>query len=219
MARAAQHVEPIKDPRPRSLTVIHGFGGGPPGTVARQPVIHNLQIGVLVFIAFEIMAFSGLITAYLVLRAGSFAWPPPDLPRLPVAVTWVNTSVLLFSAYTMWRALKAIRVGSQSGLRSALLVTAVLGSIFLIVQGTEWVQLVHRGLTLSSSVYGATFYTLIGLHGLHVVGAVVWLLAVLGLAYRARFTAKAHVGVTVCAMYWYFVCGLWVVLFPLVYLY
>ena len=219
MARAVMEAEPIKGSPPRRLTVVRGFGGGPRPPHAVQAPINNLQIGVLVFIAFETMVFAGLVTAYLVLRAGSFAWPPPNLPRLPIAVTWVNTGVLLFSAFTMRRATAAIRAGSRAGLRSALMATAILGVGFLAVQGTEWVRLIHRGLTLSSSVYGATFYTLIGLHALHVVGAVGWLLGVLLLVYRGRFSAMAHAGVSACATYWFFVCGLWVVLFGLVYLY
>jgi cytochrome c oxidase subunit III len=219
MARAMPHAEPVKSPPPRRLTVIRGFGSTPPPTPVRRPAVSNAQLGILVFIAFEAMTFLGLITAYLVSRAGSFAWPPPDLPQLPVAVTAVNTGVLLLSAFTMWRATRAVRAGSQDGLRAALFATAILGSTFLIVQGTEWVRLLHRGLTLSSSLYGATFYILIGLHALHVIGAVTWLLAVLVLARRGRFTAKGHVGVTVCATYWYFVCALWGVLFGVVYLY
>jgi heme/copper-type cytochrome/quinol oxidase subunit 3 len=119
----------------------------------------------------------------------------------------------------MSRAVKAIRAGSQAGLRSALLATAVLGAGFLAIQGSEWVRLIHQGLTLSSGSYGATFYTLIGLHGLHVVGAVIWLLAVMAIAYRGRYTATRYAGVSVCATYWYYVCALWVVLFGVVYVY
>jgi heme/copper-type cytochrome/quinol oxidase subunit 3 len=154
-----------------------------------------------------------------VLRGNSFAWPPPDLPRLPLAVTWVNTAMLLFSAFTMSRASEAARAGNPQGLRVALAATAVLGTGFLAVQGSEWVRLVRHGLTLSSGSYGATFYTLIGLHALHVVGAVIWLLVVLAIAQRRGYTAQRHVGFTLCAMYWYFVCVLWVILFGMVYVY
>ena len=203
----------------RRFTLVRGSGSGPPAPAVRQPPISNGQLGVLIFIAFETMIFVGLVTAYWVLRSGSFAWPPPNLPRLPLAVTSVNTVMLAFSAFTMSRAVQAIRTGSQPGLRSALVATAVLGSGFLAIQGSEWVRLIHRGLTLSSGSYGATFYTLVGLHALHVVGAVVWLLAVLAAAYRGRFTATHHAGVTLCATYWYYVCALWIVLFAVVYVY
>ena len=96
--------------------------------------------------------------------------------------------------------------------------TGILGGIFLIVQGYEWVRLVHFGLTLSSSVYGGLFYTLIGFHGLHVVGALIWLLTVFVLAQRGRFSKERYVGLQTCGMYWTFVVGLWPVLYGLVYL-
>ena len=74
------------------------------------------------------------------------------------------------------------------------------------------------GLTISTGIYGATFYTLIGCHGLHVLAAVVWLLVVLVLAKRGAFSARRSIAVEVCGMYWYYVGGLWALLFPLVYL-
>lgn len=190
-----------------------------PVTRTGSPPISNAQLGMAIFIAFESMMFVGLITAYWVLRTNSFAWPPPNLPRLPVAVTWVNTAVLLFSGVTMSRARAGIRAGDQQAFRGGLVATGILGAGFLAVQGTEWVRLIRQGLTLSSGSYASTFYTLIGLHGVHVVGAVIWLLTVLVLSGRGRFSAERHVSVTLCAMYWYFVCVLWVVLFGAVYLY
>jgi len=204
----------------RRLTLVHGSGGGGPAIPAvRQPLISNAQLGVVIFIAFETMIFLGLITAYWVLRSAAFAWPPPNMPRLPLAVTAVNTLMLSFSAWTMFRAVKAVRAGSHAGLRGALVATAVLGTGFLAIQGSEWVRLIHQGLTLSSGSYAGTFYTLIGLHALHVVGAVIWLLAVLAIAYRGSLTAQRRAAVTLCATYWYYVCVLWVVLFGIVYVY
>jgi heme/copper-type cytochrome/quinol oxidase subunit 3 len=97
--------------------------------------------------------------------------------------------------------------------------TGALGLLFLIVQGYEWLRLIGFGLTVSSGVYGATFYTIIGCHGLHVFGAVVWLLAILIQAGRHKFSARRHTPVEICAMYWAFVVGLWPLLYGLVYLY
>jgi len=188
-------------------------GDGRPG----QPV-SNARLGMLIFLGAEAMFFAGLIGAFLVFRFGSEAWPPPGQPVLPVGVTGVNTVILLCSAYTMRSALGAIRGANRNGLVGWLLITALLGATFLGIQGYEWIRLVHFGLTLSSSTYGATFYTLVGLHGVHVLGAVLWLLVVLAGARTNRFSATSHAGVTVCAMYWYFVVGLWPVLYGLVYL-
>jgi heme/copper-type cytochrome/quinol oxidase subunit 3 len=71
---------------------------------------------------------------------------------------------------------------------------------------------------MSSSAYGSTFYTLIGTHGAHVLGAVGWLAVVLAAAGRGRYTPSAHVGLTTCTMYWHFVVAVWPVLYVLVYL-
>ena len=184
----------------------------------KEPFISNARLGMLSFLAFETMFFGGLLGAFLVFRLSSLHWPPPGQPYLPGVVTWINTGILLGSSVTMRRALRAIRAGDDAGLVYGLGITALLGTIFLAVQGTEWVRLVHFGLTLSSGTYGSIFYTLIGCHGVHVLGAVIWLLVVLPQAVRSRFTGRDHVGVQLCGMYWYFVVGLWPVLFTLVYL-
>jgi cytochrome c oxidase subunit 3 len=187
-----------------------------PGNSAPHPLrIPNAVLGVLIFLGAEAMLFAGLISACVVLRAGSVAWPPLDQPRLPIAVTAVNTLVLLCSGYTMWLAHTAIRRSQTVDLRRWLGVTAILGSIFLLVQGTEWVRLIRYGLT---GVYGGVFYTLIGCHGLHVLGALTVVLVVLRGAARGHYTAPSHAAVTACQLYWFFVVGVWPLLYVLVYL-
>jgi heme/copper-type cytochrome/quinol oxidase subunit 3 len=180
--------------------------------------ISNARLAIAIFLGFESMFFAALIAAYLVFRVRTAVWPPADLPQLPLVITWMNTGVLALSAYTMYRARCAQRDNRRRDLATALIATGVLGSIFLAVQGSEWIRLVQHGLTLSAGVYGATFYTLIGCHGLHVLAAVVWLLVVLMRAQRNRFAAPVRVPLDLCAIYWFYVVGLWAVLFPLVYL-
>jgi len=192
----------------------HGDDDGHRGTS-----LSNARLGMLIFLGAETMFFAGLIGAFLVYRVANETWPPMSMPRLPVEVTGINTLILLYSAATMWRANRAIRLGQQQALRRMLLYTAVLGMVFLTVQGYEWVKLIGYGLTLSSGVYGATFYTLIGCHGLHVFGAVVWLCSVWLRATHQRYTATRRTGVVLCGMYWLYVVGLWPVLYGLVYLY
>jgi heme/copper-type cytochrome/quinol oxidase subunit 3 len=179
--------------------------------------INKSLLGLLIFLGTEAMFFAGLISAFLILRAGSGVWPPPGQPRLPVAVTAINTLILLCSAYTMHRAVPAVRSGNQKALVNWLAMTGALGTIFLGVQGAEWIRLVQFGLTLTSSLYGATFYTLIGFHGLHVLAAVIALLTVLGRAVRQRYSAQNHSGLELCRLYWFFVVGIWPVLYALVY--
>jgi heme/copper-type cytochrome/quinol oxidase subunit 3 len=171
----------------------------------------------LMLIGAETMLFSGLIGAYVMFRFGSVAWPSAHL-YLPVGVTWFNTFVLLCSCYTMHRAMRALRTDDRHRLVNSLGITGLLGTTFLSIQGYEWTQLIRDGLTISTGVYGATFYTLIGCHALHVLAAVIWLLVVVWLARRGRFSMRDSVGVEICGMYWYYVGALWIVLFALVYL-
>jgi heme/copper-type cytochrome/quinol oxidase subunit 3 len=207
--------------------------GGPPPSFPEPPngpgddgrddqpelPLNNGRLGVMLFLGAEVMFFSGLLSAFLVFRTGSTVWPPPFQPRLPIIVTAFNTAILLSSGYTMFRALSSTRRGNSQALCQWLRVTALLGGIFLVVQGYEWARLLQFGLTLSSGVYGATFYTLIGCHAAHVFGAVIWLLAVLFFAKRRHYTSQRHVAVQLCGMYWYFVVALWPILFVAVYLY
>jgi len=196
---------------------VPSYGGGPPPPTAPQAPVSNARLGMLMLIGAESMLFTGLIGAYVMFRFGSVAWPSAHL-YLPVGVTWINTFILLFSCYTMHRAIQAARAGNRRGLVNGLSITGLLGTAFLSIQGYEWTQLIRDGLTISTGIYGATFYTLIGCHALHVLAAVMWLLVVVWLARRGRFSVHNCVGVEICGMYWYYVGALWVVLFALVYL-
>lgn len=188
--------------------------------VHERPPLSNARLATLVLLGAETMLFSGLIGAFLVFRVGNVTWPPPshigiELPRI---VTGINTALLLLSGYTMFQAHRAIRKDQRKQLRRWLLITGVLGLLFLGVQGSEWVQLVRDGLTLQSGVYGGIFYVLIGCHALHVLTAVIWLLVVYGMAVAGRFSAERYVGVDTCTIYWVFVVALWPILYVLVYL-
>jgi heme/copper-type cytochrome/quinol oxidase subunit 3 len=177
----------------------------------------NARIAVVMLLVAETMFFAGLIGAYLVFRFGSVVWPPPNLPRLPLEVTWANTIVLTMSGFTMIAALRAVQAGEQKKLQTHALVTLLLGVLFVGIQGSEWVRLIHHGLTLETGTYGATFYTLIGAHALHVWVAVLWLGVVWIGARQGRFAPDHHSAVELCTVYWCFVCVLWLVLFALVY--
>ena len=164
------------------------------------------------------MFFAGLISAFLVLRAGEVDWPPFGQPRLPIEITGINTLFLLVSGYTVHQALKTIRKGNPKVLTRWLLATGVLGGIFLGIQGSEWTDLVKFGLTFTSSLYGVTFYTLIGCHALHVSIGMIILLVVIGKALGGQYSKEKHTGVELSSVYWYFVVGIWPVLYVLVYL-
>lgn len=203
-------------PPPPEAPGRNGDGGSGPGGDGAP--LSNARLGMLTLIGGETMFFGGLVIAFLHLRLGAPVWPPPGQPRLPIGLTALNTLVLLASSWAFTRALGAVRGGDRAGLLRWLGWTWGLGALFLLIQGVEWARLVGFGLRMSSGVYGATFYTLIGIHAAHVLGAVVWLGVVLGLARAGRFTARRHAGLVCCAMYWHFVVALWPVLYLLVYL-
>jgi len=185
---------------------------------SRGPMLDNLRLAILFFMGAEVMFFAGLVSGFLVVRTAAAVWPPPLQPRLPLAVTGLNTLVLIASSVVMHRVVRAIRLGEPAALVRRLGMVAALGTIFLLVQGYEWVRLVAFGLTLSSSVYGTTFYTIIGTHAVHVLGALVWVLVSLLLAARGHFSPERSAPLRACAMYWHFVVGLWPVLYVTVYL-
>ncbi|HME59725.1 MAG TPA: cytochrome c oxidase subunit 3 [Candidatus Binatia bacterium] len=198
------------------------FGGGPPPPPPVRPIApigSNAWLAMIMFLGAEAMFFAGLMGAFLVFRVGSPVWPPPFQPRLPATVTGVNTLILLLSAVTMRLAFLANRRGERKRLVKLLSWTAMLGAVFLLIQGFEWVRLLHFGLTVSSSVYGGLFYTLIGFHGAHVLGALAWLIAVWSKARQGKYMGRNAVGLQTCSMYWIFVVALWPVLYGLVYLY
>jgi heme/copper-type cytochrome/quinol oxidase subunit 3 len=212
----------LEDPASVTPAKRATFGGGPPSPPPVRPIApigSNAWLAMIMFLGAEAMFFAGLMGAFLVFRVGSPVWPPPFQPRLPATVTGVNTFILLLSAVTMRVALLANRRGERKRLVKLLSWTAILGAVFLLIQGFEWVRLLHFGLTVSSSVYGGLFYTLIGFHGAHVFGALIWLIAVWSKARQGKYTGRNAVGLQTCSMYWIFVVALWPVLYGLVYLY
>jgi heme/copper-type cytochrome/quinol oxidase subunit 3 len=200
----------------RPLRVVRR-GPGPSGT--GDGVRGSLALlGMKFIIGSEVVLFGSLIAAYLALRAEAAVWPPAGQPRLPVAVTGVNTGILLLSGATIRRAWRAARDGARTTCRRWLWVTLLLGALFLLVQGSEWARLIGYGLRISSGIYGGMFYSLIGLHALHVVAAVLILASVLWRGRHIYFTRARQVDVAIGQLYWLFVVALWPPLYAMVYL-
>ncbi len=188
----------------------------PPPSVEKRQVAPSQIIGTGIFILTEVMFFAGLMSAYAVVKAGAPGgiWPPPGQPRLPIWETGINTGALLLSAVALWYAGKKFRENPELALRPYQAAMA-LGLFFVAFQGSEWVQLLGNGLTLTSSTYGAFFYLIVGTHALHVlagVGALVYVYRLLTSGMLSRHT------LTAMQMFWYFVVGLWPVLYWQVYL-
>ncbi|UCE03326.1 MAG: heme-copper oxidase subunit III [Candidatus Latescibacterota bacterium] len=176
---------------------------------ARRVPVSNAVLGTGVYVATAIMFFGGLVSAYLVLRAGSPAWPPAGQPRLPVAITGANTLVLLASGLCVWWARRAAQLQSRT---RALHAAIVLGFVFVGVQGIEWIRLVGYGLRASGGSYGATFYTIVGAHAVHALGGIAMLVV------TSRFVRAGRGDLPAALLYWGFVVLLWPVLYALVYL-
>jgi len=185
-----------------------------PALVApRGPLIPSGMLGMAIFLATEVMFFAALVSALLVLRAGALEWPPAGQPRLPITVTGVNTAFLLLSAVAF--EFGARRQHDRAALSRGLGGALALGSVFVLLQGVEWVRLIHFGLTTHSSLYGATFYAIVGAHAVHVLVAI----AALGFALRAARCGRLRERTELAPyrMYWLFVVGIWPVLYGLVY--
>jgi cytochrome c oxidase subunit III len=180
--------------------------------------ISSSLLGMVLFIASEVMFFGGLFGAYFTIRSAAPEWPPPDTPHLSAAYAAVLTAILVSSSVTMQFGVWAIRQNRQRRLLLWLAVSLVLGVIFLVMQGLEYANLIEEGMTLSSGVFGSTFYTLTGFHGAHVAGGAAFILIVLLRARSGQFTARYHDTVEMASYYWHFVDVVWIGLFSTIYL-
>jgi heme/copper-type cytochrome/quinol oxidase subunit 3 len=188
--------------------------------VAAEPGagVYNEKLGMWVFLGSEVMFFTALIGAYIILRvAHPEAWTAPG-QTLNVPVTAVNTFLLICSSVTMVKAFAAAQHGHQRQLRLWLLATVLIGATFVGVQAYEYTELVHKGFVPSEGLYGSTFFTMTGFHGFHVTVGVICMIFVTWRAFQGRYTAADHRGVEVIGLYWHFVDLVWIILFTIVYL-
>ena len=182
-----------------------------------KPSIPSGVMAVMFFIAAEAMLFAAFISAYLILRAGVPVWPPWGQPRLPIATTGFNSLVLLSSVYFLHRSKKVFNHSDDlAGAKKLYQLAIATGAFFVLFQGYEWVNLLSFGLTPTSSTYGGVFYLLIGAHAIHVVAGVMALVYVYTRLGKEKDVARDSFS-AVQAM-WYFVVGLWPVLYVTVYL-
>ncbi len=180
--------------------------------------ISSSLLGMVLFIASEVMFFGGLFGAYFTIRSAAPEWPPPDNPHLSAPYAAILTAILVTSSVTMQFGVWAIRKNNQRRLILWLAVSLVLGAIFLVMQALEYANLIEEGMTLSSGVFGSTFYTLTGFHGAHVAGGAAFILIVLLRARSGQFTARYHDTVEMASYYWHFVDVVWIGLFSTIYL-
>jgi cytochrome c oxidase subunit 3 len=175
----------------------------------------NGFLGVIFFLCSEVALFGSLIFAYLYLRRSLGTWPPDHLPKLEVALPAVNTVVLITSGFFCHYAYTAIKHGRQVRFMVLLLLTIIFGAAFLGGQAYEYK---HLHTAINHDIFGATFFTLTGLHGAHVSLGVLALIAVFLLGLRGRWTRDHNFAVHGVTLYWHFVDAVWVLLFAIFYL-
>ncbi|MEP7219555.1 MAG: cytochrome c oxidase subunit 3 [Bacteroidota bacterium] len=179
--------------------------------------VSNWKMFMWLFLAQDAMTFFTMFVAYLGLRISqSDTWPVPS-NYLNIPKTAVMTFILICSSVTMVQALAAIQRGDQRKLRLWLSATVIGGILFLFGQYLEYSELiVHEHLSMSRSLFDATFFILTSFHGLHVLSGVIYLASVLAKA--GRYTAQNYTQVEIVGLYWHFVDLVWIILFTLVYL-
>jgi cytochrome c oxidase subunit III len=193
------------------------------GDEGHEPIVSHptgmptALVGMLLFIASEVMFFGGLFATYFNARASVPAgeWHPPPGGHLDLALAAVLTAVLVSSSFTMQFGVWAIRRGDTGKLKMWTAITLGLGILFLAGQLYDYSQL---GFGIADGVFGTVFYTLTGFHGAHVFGGAVGLTIVLARAIRGQFSARNHVAVEAVSMYWHFVDVVWIGVFTTIYL-
>ncbi|MDR3556627.1 MAG: cytochrome c oxidase subunit 3 [Syntrophobacteraceae bacterium] len=179
--------------------------------------MNKIRLAMLLFVASEAVFFILLIVAYVVYHATSPSAADPsrylDIPR-----TAVFTACLIASSFTMWRAAIDLRTGRRKPAFAWLLATMALGAVFLAGQGSEYLSLFKQNMTISRDLFGTTFFTLTGFHGLHVLIGLIMLGTLLGLELKRGVTGRPSKAVEGVSIYWHFVDAVWMVIFPVVYL-
>ncbi len=179
--------------------------------------IPNRKLAFWIFIASECMFFGSLIATYLYYEGKSLVGPyPQEILDLPL--TTISTFVLLMSSLSMALAVSFSHRNDIKNVRLSLLATIVMGLTFLGFQVYEFTHFVHAGLTLSTNLFGSTFFVMTGIHGVHVAIGVIWLTSLLLHTFRPVNPGRRAVDVEVAGLYWHFVDVVWIVIFTVVYL-
>ena len=191
----------------------HEHHGPPPAN--RSSRVEPQLLGMLLFIISEVMVFGAFFTAYFFIRVvNGDKWFPVDGHKLPVAVAFVNTCILVSSSFTLHWAEHGVKTNNRFAFKAGILSTFLLGLTFLFIQVNEYV---HIGFAPHDFAQGSVFYGLTGLHGAHVAVGLTLLLMVVVRAWRGHYSPDEHRGVEVPGIYWHFVDVMWIVVFLSVY--
>ena len=190
-----------------------------PYTVTERPDtgLTNGKLGIWLFLASEVMLFGALFSTYIILRTGAPEWPHGELNVLLGAV---NTVILISSSVTMVMAWATLKLKDWAKHRLYLIGTFLLAGVFLVNKYFEYKDHFEKGETPAHSTFTAIYFTLTGLHGLHILGGMVVMLYFLGPGTKLwkknpdQFTNR----IEYTGLYWHFVDLVWIFLFPVLYL-
>ncbi len=187
--------------------------------VSKRRSEHSLStLAVIVFILSETALFGGLFSSYLYNILPAPEWPPADTPSSvpPLGLALVLTVILLTSSLTMQLSEINLERGNPRGFKSYLMLTGLLGSLFILGQINEWSKLINEGFTPMSNAYGTFFFTITGFHGSHVLVGIILQAFILILAMRGLLRENIMI-VRSCGYYWHFVDGIWLLVLLLIY--
>lgn len=193
-----------------------GGGGEPdPGAAPEGLPLSAVELGFGFLLVAVTTLFAVFLGAFLYLRRTAAEWPPPGTPAAPDAL-WLSTALMLGSSAALVRSGRRHRARDRRGALRWLAATEALGLAFLVSQLQLWSELAAAGLSASGS-YGTVFYALTGLHGLHVLGGLVYM-ALLHRRVRAgRVRRRGRSEYDFCAWYWHYMGLVWLVVFSLLY--
>jgi cytochrome c oxidase subunit 3 len=189
----------------------------PKGTEAAEslPSVSLRQLGMLVLFGSMSVLFLATIIGFWYTRITSPHYRAPGLPDLPSGLL-LSTLLIGLTSGCIWQAQLAVKRNLLEALRRWLLAAAALATLFLLTQTANWFAM--RPPSDANSLYLATFFLLTGVHALHVVGGFVPLGFVLHHAWRHHYSSSSHEGLSLCAQYWHYLGGVWLVLVSMLYL-
>src|SRR5208337_387072 len=187
-----------------------------PETQAAWELPYRGKVGMACLIIGESAIFTIFVVAYLFYLGKSLSGPTPrEVLKVPIFFT----ICLLSSSLTVHFASRSLEHGNRGAFLGLWLLTIVLGGLFLFGTAQEWHRLIYEhGLTISTNLFGTTYYSLVGLHGFHVIVGLLMLTIVFLFALAGRVGKEHARRVDVLAMYWHFVDAVWVVVFTVVYI-
>jgi len=195
----------------------HGASAGDHGAHATSTGLSNVKLGMWLFLGSECLLFGGLISTYMLYRGRVSNGPTPE-QVYDIPFTSVSSFVLLMSSLTMVLAVSAAHKRDDRGTNLWLTVTALLGATFVGGQVYEFTAFYNEGLGFTTSLFGSSFYTLTGFHGVHVTVGIIMLLALVAINKRSRVPGSKSETVEMIGLYWHFVDIVWIIIFTLVYL-